>query len=298
MELTHDGKVSITLYETIQAHSNAGHKHMALSDFYEMLSEPRIVGTSKDAKIYNGLFVSGKVNGHRKDENVVHKDIIIIDVDGTPPGYDLYSEVADRFKNAFAIYSTYSHTAQAGRYRLLIPVNRHLTPKQYEHFTNYAIKHLNIPGVDASTDQASRSFALPVVKDAKAQDDYIFTYQDAPVVEITDRHLEALAKQAEKEVITLDTSYKRIEGAQWNEILQPKAEGEGRNEAMVRLAGSLLRRYVDTEVAYYLLRLWNDHHHQPMDNEEFDKTFSSILKSEMQRRTAREMRWNDDIHNA
>ncbi|WP_081867082.1 bifunctional DNA primase/polymerase [Halobacillus karajensis] len=69
----------------------------------------------------------------------------------------------------------------------------------------------------------------------------------------------------------------------WREILQGAGEG-GRNEATASLVGHLLRRGIDTEVAYELTVLWNEGRNDPpLDIRELDKTFNSILRSEVER---------------
>lgn len=69
----------------------------------------------------------------------------------------------------------------------------------------------------------------------------------------------------------------------WQGILQGMAEG-GRNEAAASLAGHLLRKGIHPEVAYELIALWNDGRNDPpLEVEELDKTFNSILRSEVDR---------------
>lgn len=292
MELEHDLQIEFTLFKTVHGYDMKGHRKIYLSTLYERLQWPKVIGHDEQAKTQNGLIVSGYVEGDRKEENVRYKNIIIIDIDDLPEYFDLYQHVADRFKNAFAIYSTYKHTARHGRYRLLIPINRNLTPKQYELLMKQIIKGLEL-NADTGSYEPSRCFALPVVKEQDS--DYIFKYQDSQIMNITDEHIERLDKMA-KATMTQTTSSHHVNiNNDWREILQPKYEHDGRNDATTKVVGSLLRRYVDADLAYYLTRLWNDHHHEPLDTEEFNKAFTSIYKREMQRRAEQEseLSWND-----
>ncbi len=280
-KIEHDNQVSLTFYKNKYGQEKDGYayKEISLSAFYGMLETPKVIGTDESEKIMNGLFVSGKVAGDRKDENVEHKNMLIFDVDGTPKGYDLFKEVSDRYNNAFAIYTTYKHTEASGRYRLLIPVNRNLTPEQYESLVNLIADNLDVPNIDAGSDQASRCFAMPVV--AFEDSLYEFKYQDAPVMQITDEQLDKLTPKSKT---VLKQYQNKITGDKWKEILAPKGEHEGRNNDLTKIVGSMLRRYVDAELTYHLAMLWNESNIVPLDEKEFNTTFKSILRKELQRR--------------
>jgi Bifunctional DNA primase/polymerase, N-terminal/Primase C terminal 1 (PriCT-1) len=64
--------------------------------------------------------------------------------------------------------------------------------------------------------------------------------------------------------------------------------GEGaRNDTTTRLAGHLLRRWVDAELAYELVTAWNATHcRPPLPKDEIGRTFSSVLERELNRRGA------------
>lgn len=288
-KLEHDNQVSLTFYKNKFGKAKDGYvyKEFNLSDFYKLIQKPKVIGTDEKQKIMNTLFISGKVEGDRKDENVKHKNMLVFDVDGTPEGYDLFKEVSNRYNNAFAIYTTYKHTSDSGRYRLLMPINRNLTPEQYESLVNLMAKGLDIPNIDVGSDQASRCFAMPVV--ATESSLYEFKYQDAPIMEITDKHLAGLTPKPKTDA----KQYKnKITGDKWKEILAPKGENEGRNNDLTKIVGSMLRRYVDAELTYHLAMLWNESNLDPLDEKEFNTTFTSILRKEIQRRERKGVRVN------
>lgn len=66
------------------------------------------------------------------------------------------------------------------------------------------------------------------------------------------------------------------------------AVGEGaRNDTLTRLAGHLLRRWVDAELAYELVTSWSLTHCRPaLPEDEIARTFSSVLERELNRRGA------------
>ena len=73
----------------------------------------------------------------------------------------------------------------------------------------------------------------------------------------------------------------------WIEALSaPCSEGK-RNDTVARLAGHLLRRYVDPYVVLEIARLWNGSRCQPpLDDAEVVRTINSICLREVQRREA------------
>jgi Bifunctional DNA primase/polymerase, N-terminal/Primase C terminal 1 (PriCT-1) len=62
--------------------------------------------------------------------------------------------------------------------------------------------------------------------------------------------------------------------------------GEGaRNKTLAKIAGYLLRRYVDIDVSCEMLSLWNAAHCKPpLNDDELNKIIGSICKAEMRRR--------------
>jgi len=285
IELDYDTEINFTHFKTLDAKSNNGYFKRQLSELYTALSKPTISSN----KYSKGLIVSGCVDGNRDRNHTRHKNIILLDIDDLPAHYDLFREFSGRWKYGFAVYTSYNHVDTAPRYRLVIPINRNLKNNEYVALVKYIEKHLDLPKLDPKSYEVSQSFALPVIKSDSHE--YIFEYADEEILNVTD----ALIERAIQEQPVIQSVYKAaIQSTEWQSILSPKEDGEGRNEALVTVLGSLLRRYVDVELAYYLLRLWNDHHHTPMTNDEFDKSFKSILNKEMQRRENADWRWKDD----
>lgn len=68
----------------------------------------------------------------------------------------------------------------------------------------------------------------------------------------------------------------------WVKVLQGVVDGN-RNETAASLTGYLLRKYIDVPIAYELVCAWNERNDPPIDAEELDDTFNSILKAELER---------------
>ena len=74
----------------------------------------------------------------------------------------------------------------------------------------------------------------------------------------------------------------------WRALVQQGATEGERNTAVARLAGHLLRRFVDPYVTLELVQAWNAAANQPpLDPAEVQQTVDSIARREMQRREAR-----------
>ena len=278
INLKHDIRISITHYNDKHGNSGQGHIEPMLSELYDLLQTPKVVGDNEENKLRNGLITSGKVTGQRSNDNVKHKNILVYDVDDLPEGYSLFDEVSALYSGAFALYSTYKHTEQAGRYRLLIPVSRNLTPLQYENLMRKVASSLQLQGLDGSSYVLSQPFALPVVKYENSP--YEFQYQDAPAMELTDKHLSQLSHNSRKLNISVGNAelYKKISSDQWEQYLKPMNPHDGRNIAMTKILGHLLSKNVDPIVAYRLLERWNDGHIEPMEMQRFNRTFISIFE--------------------
>ena len=71
----------------------------------------------------------------------------------------------------------------------------------------------------------------------------------------------------------------------WREIVCGGANEGRRNESVAKLAGYLLRHYVDPVVAAELILAWNQTKvSPPLPRAEIDQTVNSIAKIELQRR--------------
>lgn len=70
----------------------------------------------------------------------------------------------------------------------------------------------------------------------------------------------------------------------WKTILNGVGQG-GRNHSAASLTGFLLRKNIDPEIAYMLVRGWNlGLNNPPLDEQELAKTFMSILEKDRKRR--------------
>jgi hypothetical protein len=74
---------------------------------------------------------------------------------------------------------------------------------------------------------------------------------------------------------------------EWLRIVRGVSQGE-RNDAIARIAGHLLRRYIDVDLAAELLHLVNSRFRPPLDSSEVDRALESICVRELRRRQQRQ----------
>lgn len=144
-------------------------------------------GQKKDV----GGFVGGYIpkNGRRVRGSVKERYLITLDADNPNEDFllDLDMELGGM---EYVLYSTHSHTADNPRYRVIIPVDRAMTPDEYQAVSRRIAYNIGIEFFDPSTHQAERLMYWPShPKDVEyvyqhsegslvAADTYLSTYRD------------------------------------------------------------------------------------------------------------------------
>jgi hypothetical protein len=75
----------------------------------------------------------------------------------------------------------------------------------------------------------------------------------------------------------------RTPSSEWVKLMKGVEDG-GRTDAATSLIGHLLRRHVDSYLAYEIVMLWNSKNNPPLDEYELNHTFDSIGRKELRRR--------------
>lgn len=127
-----------------------------------------------------GGFVGGYLSGGiRKNTNVMYRSVATLDIDyGTPNVWEDFQMV---FGFAAMLYSTHKHSEKTPRYRLVFPLNRQVTPAEYEPLCRKIAAEIGIDLFDDTTYELPRLFYWPSTsKDAE----YVFEYQDGPACNV------------------------------------------------------------------------------------------------------------------
>lgn len=126
-----------------------------------------------------GGFVGGSLsNGRRRADSVAERQLVALDADFAPAGMLEDMEMFTDY--AYAVYSTHKHTPDKPRLRLLIPLDRPVTPDEYEAISRKLADDIGIDYFDDTTYQASRLMYWPSVS---YDGEFVFTYEDLPWLE-------------------------------------------------------------------------------------------------------------------
>ena len=143
----------------------------------ETLAEYMKADKSRQAEIKDiGGFVGGTLtSGRRKSDSVASRSLVTLDIDFADvcfwDNFTLY------YDNAAAVYSTHKHSPEKPRLRLILPLDRPVTPDEYIPIARRIAGTLGIKQFDDSTYEPERLMYWPSSpKDA----DYYFQYQDGP----------------------------------------------------------------------------------------------------------------------
>ena len=108
----------------------------------------------------NGRRIRGAGNGRRIRGAVKERYLITLDADN--PGEDFIVDLDMELGGMeYVLYSTHSHTADNPRYRVIIPVDRPMTPDEYQAVSRRIADNIGIEFFDPSTHQAERLMYWP-----------------------------------------------------------------------------------------------------------------------------------------
>lgn len=147
--------------------------HYTAEKYGEYMGEKK---TRQDEIKDIGGFVGGYVNnGRRKSENIIHRQLITLDIDFA--SVDVWEDYLMLYSNAAALYSTHKHSPDNPRYRLIMPIDRPVAPDEYVAIARRVAGNLDINSFDDTTYEPSRLMYWP---STSKNGEYVFEYQDGP----------------------------------------------------------------------------------------------------------------------
>ena len=165
-------------------------KQLSWEDFKELFKETK--RTSETVEEYKkmtkeekvkakdvGGFICGYVEGVRKKENVLNRNMITLDMDHEP--FNIWDTITFMFDYKCLIYSTHTHMPDSPRLRLIIPLDRDVTIDEYEAISRRVAKEIDdsMNVFDNTTYEFSRIMFLP---STPRDGEYIFEYQDGDLL--------------------------------------------------------------------------------------------------------------------
>ena len=168
-------------------------KKMTWSELVSKLAEPTVTnetaaeyakmskadqGQKKDV----GGFVGGYIPGNGRRVRGAVKERYLITLDADNPGEDFIVDLDMELGGMeYVLYSTHSHTADNPRYRVIIPVDRPMTPDEYQAVSRRIADNISIEFFDPSTHQAERLMYWPShPKDVE----YVYQHSEGALVSV------------------------------------------------------------------------------------------------------------------
>lgn len=179
-----------------------------------------------------GGFVGGHLKeGRRKTGFVVARQILTLDLDFAPE--DLQAQLTDNLDLAcaMALYSTHKHTPKKPRLRLIIPLDREVSPDEYEAIARKVAEKVGIDYFDDSTYQPTRLMYWP--SNCSDVEPYFWSV-DAPILKADD----VLAEYPDWS----DTSY-WPESSRMTGIRKKQADKQGDPTEKKGVVGAFCRTY-------------------------------------------------------
>ena len=137
-------------------------------------------GKQDDLKDVGG-FVGGALKGpRRKADNVDYRDVVTLDLDTIPPfGTENVVSQVENLGCGFCIYSTRKHRQEAPRLRVIIPIDRSVTPDEYDAISRALAARIGIQMADPTTFESCRLMYWP---SCCSDGEFVFRYKDAPLI--------------------------------------------------------------------------------------------------------------------
>ena len=109
-----------------------------------------------------GGFVGGELkDGKRRSGSVVSRSLITLDLDHAKTGaLDAVHKALNEY--TYILYSTFSHTTEHPRYRIVLPTNQLMTEEQYEPIARKVASWIDIDTIDPSCFRPTQLMYWPV----------------------------------------------------------------------------------------------------------------------------------------
>lgn len=184
--MNHDGKINIAVGHSAQS-LKWKNKAFTWSAFVDRIAENTVTpethkefinstkaeqGKIKDVGGYVGGYLRG---GRRNPKNVVHRQLLTLDIDFAH--LDFWGDFTLQFENAAIIHGTHKHSKTDPRYRLLMPLDREVSPDEYVAIARSVAGTMGVDVFDNTTFETNRLMFWPSTpKDVE----YYMETQDGP----------------------------------------------------------------------------------------------------------------------
>ena len=121
-----------------------------------------------------GGFVAGELrDGRRLNQNVVCRSMVTLDADFAKKDFTDMIDLLYPYR--CCIYSTHKHSRNTPKYRWIIPLDREVTPEEYEAIARRTAEFIGLDDFDDTTYQPSRMMFWP---STSSDGEYVFIQKD------------------------------------------------------------------------------------------------------------------------
>lgn len=285
----------MTIYEA-RGFSNTLYPFDKLEPFeYIARFKPQIVPKRANIEEYKRTqapyCLSGKVkpdtNGSYKRNNasLVYRDLIFLDYDEIQIGVDLPKIVSEALSAfSYIIYPTIKHTAEKQRFRLVVKPSNVMNEAVYKKTVTEIAEKIGLP-YDTASLTWSQLQGLPVTTGDAA--DYQIIVNRGYDYIVPSQPLSDYPATAPLYTDNRQPKRKSMTMRVIDTLLHGFGDEGGRNVAVTRFVGLLLSKWVNADVAttYELTTIANSVTNNPLPVEELARTFESIVRSEIRKRS-------------
>lgn len=267
----------ISHYKSLDAGSYIASKVLT---FQELLKYFRYKKIDPENKYASGLYLFAEMKEpRRKDSNVLTRTAIVLDYDEIPNDFDLIKFFDENMATSYIMHSTWSHTDENKRIRVILPLSEPLPAKYYSYAVGMYEKAIGIP-CDPASKVVSQAMSRRVLKSEDASE--IFEYKDTKFID-TQKLIELLKRElASNSDVKFKVEYSnKRDNDWWSNISYGTGKGQ-RNSSLASLTGLCLRKNMPLQAIYGLLWCWSQQCEPPIDENELQKTIESIIKKHIE----------------
>lgn len=141
---------------------------------------------SKDAQVDAkdvGGYVAGELkDGKRKKSALLYRSLLTIDMDSAGDPDEVYKHLREALPvQSFFLHTTHSHTPEAPRLRLIVPLDRDVSAEEYRALIRRVGEMVGAEEIDPTTDQGERLMFWPSVPSDGVYTYYSFDGNPLPV---------------------------------------------------------------------------------------------------------------------
>lgn len=281
IQLKHDTDVSVVEYESLDSGSFAQFAEFTWNELVNRLQVPKINQNkySRNTAIYgdvsDGIDKYGnKKQKYREDKNIIYRNVIVLDYDDISDLKGLHNSIREQLSNvSWFWHTTFSHTTDAPRIRLLVPLDESINAEEYRIYSKVVANRIGHK-VDEGSYQPSRCMALPVIKDRTST--YLYRYNDAPIMDkliLEQWHQEIGINHKNKDI---NLNFNKRDDEYWKKLSHGVTSGS-RNNALTSILGHLFNKGVNDHLIYGLAYNYGKMCKPPLSDREINNTFQSIF---------------------